>query len=65
MTGPEREKAKKAAMQERVTWESTRMGGYELLFPSADKERNKQFENMLVKSNEIFDDFTIGKRRRM
>ena len=47
MTPQEREKAKKAAMAERVAWESTRMGGYELLFPSADKDRNKQFEVML------------------
>ena len=40
------------------------MGGYELIFPSADKERNKQYDEMLAKSNEIFDDFTTGKNRR-
>lgn len=40
------------------------MGGYELVFPCADKEKNKRYDEMLAKSNEIFDDFTTGKKRR-
>ena len=40
------------------------MGGYELIFPCADKDQNKNYEVMLKKSNDIFDDFSMGKHKR-
>jgi len=55
---------KKQKLAERFQYESTRMGGYELIFPSADKEHNKVYETMLKKSNDIFDDFSFGKNKR-
>jgi hypothetical protein len=64
MSREERETLKKEKLAERFKYESTRMGGYELIFPCADKEQNKSYEAMLKKSNDIFDDFSMGKNKR-
>jgi len=40
MTPEEREKLRKEKFSERCKFESTRMRGYELIFPSSDKPRN-------------------------
>lgn len=39
------------------------MAGYELIFPSGDKARNQNYETLLKKANEIWDDFNIGKQK--
>jgi hypothetical protein len=36
------------------------MGGYELIFPSNDETRNKDYENFIQKANDLWDDFTTG-----
>jgi tubulin polyglutamylase TTLL6/13 len=63
MTNFEREKAKQEALLIRFKHESTRMRGYELIFPSNDKVKNSLYEKLLLKSNEIFDEFTTGKNK--
>ena len=60
----ERMELKKQKLSERFQFESTRMGGYELIFPCADKDMNKSYEAMIKKSNDFFDDFVMGKNKR-
>ncbi len=38
------------------------MRGYELIYPCLDKAKLYSYEQMLKKSNEIFDEFTTGKK---
>ncbi len=40
------------------------MGGYELIFPTADQSRNNQYEVWLKKSQEIWDEFFVGKNKK-
>ena len=37
------------------------MAGYELIYPSGDKIKNQNYEMLLKKANELWDDFNIGK----
>jgi len=39
------------------------MRGYELIYPSNNKEKNTIFEKLLQKSNDIWDEFTTGKQK--
>ena len=34
-------------LKERYEFEKTRQGGYELIYPSQNEERNKQYENFI------------------
>ena len=40
------------------------MRGYELIYPSSDKQTNAKYELQLKKANEIWDEFTTGKGKR-
>lgn len=40
------------------------MRGYELIYPSSDKQRNQKYELQIQKANEIWDEFTTGKGKR-
>ena len=40
------------------------MGGYELIFPSKDEEKNKKYEMFIQKANELWDDFTTGSKNK-
>ena len=44
MNPEEREKLRAQRIKERIEFEKTRNGGYELIFPSDDSELNKQYE---------------------
>jgi putative sterol carrier protein len=61
MTFEEREKIRLEKLHERFKFESTRMRGYELIYPSNNKIKNTQYEKLLQKSNDIWDEFTTGK----
>ena len=61
MTPEEREVKKQEALKERFKYESTRMRGYELIYPCSDKVKLERYEKLLQISNTIFDDFTTGK----
>jgi len=39
------------------------MSGYELIFPCGDRSRLQQYEVLLKKANELWDDFNIGKQK--
>ena len=58
--GEDREKLRQEKLRERFQFEKGRMGGYELIFPSNDETRNKDYENFIQKANDLWDDFTTG-----
>ena len=39
------------------------MRGYELIYPCEDAKKNALFDQMLKKSNDIWDEFTTGKHK--
>ena len=41
------------------------MRGYELIYPCGDKAKRATYETFLKKSQEIWDDFFVGKNRRV
>lgn len=51
-------------MAERFKYEAKRLRGYEMIYPCSNAHRNHQFENMLKKANELWDEFTTGKSYR-
>lgn len=58
--GEDREKLRQEKLRERYEFERDRMGGYELIFPSSDENRNKDYESFIQKANDLWDDFTTG-----
>jgi len=43
----DREKLRQEKLKERYKFEKDRMGGYELIFPSSDENRNKDYESFI------------------
>jgi len=43
----DREKLRQEKLKERYEFEKDRMGGYELIFPSSDENRNKDYESFI------------------
>ena len=41
------------------------MRGYELIYPSSNQDKNEMFNKMLTKANDIWDEFTTGKKHKM
>ena len=39
------------------------MAGYELIYPTGDKAKNQNYELLIKKANEVWDDFNIGKQK--
>lgn len=37
------------------------MAGYELIFPTSNQTKNQNYEMLIKKANEIWDDYNIGK----
>lgn len=64
VTGDDREKLRQEQLAKRFKFESTRLRGYELIYPSSDKARNAKYELQIKKANEIWDEFTTGKGKR-
>jgi len=56
----EREMLRTNKLTERFNFEKNRMGGYELIFPCEDYERNKTYEGFVKKANEMWEEFTTG-----
>ena len=40
------------------------MKGYELIYPCPDKVKNDKYDEMIDKSQELWDEFYVGKNRR-
>lgn len=62
--GEDREKLRQEKLKERFSYEETRMGGYELIYPSRDETRNKEYEAFIQKANDLWDDFTTGGKNK-
>ena len=58
--GEDKERLRQEKLKERYEFEKDRMGGYELVFPCQNEERNKQYEGFIQKANDLWDDFTTG-----
>lgn len=39
------------------------MAGYELIFPTGDRAKNSHYESLMLKANELWDDYNIGKQK--
>ena len=39
------------------------MAGYELIYPTGDRTKNQNYELLIKKANEVWDDFNIGKQK--
>lgn len=60
--GPqEKAELKGKKLAKRFKHEAKRLGGYEMIYPCANPVRNQQYDKMLVKANELWDEFTTGK----
>jgi Tubulin-tyrosine ligase family len=64
ISSEDKDKLKQQKLEERFKFESTRTRGYELIYPSANKDKNLLYNKLIEKSNEIWDDFTTGKRKQ-
>jgi hypothetical protein len=40
------------------------MKGYELIYPSPDKGKNDKYEEMIKKSQDLWEEFYMGKNKR-
>jgi hypothetical protein len=63
----ERRKLKEEKLKERFEFEKGKGGGYELIFPVPGEtkeaiEKNKLYESFLKKANDLWDEFTTGRK---
>ncbi len=63
----ERRKLREEKLKERFDFEKGRGGGYELIFPVPGEspeaiEKNKKYEQYLKKANDLWDEFTTGRK---
>lgn len=54
---------KQQMISDRLLYESSRMGGYKLIFPSQNQQVQTQYQTMLAKSQELWNEFFIGKNK--
>ena len=52
-------------LDERDAFEMERKGQWERIYPWPEEERNQIYSDYIKKANEIFDDFTTGKGKRL
>jgi hypothetical protein len=64
MGAEDKEKLRQEKLMERYKFEEGRMGGYELIYPSKDEEKNKEYENFIQKANDLWDEFTTGNKNK-
>ena len=51
--------------RERIAHEEKTHGGWELIYPWPEEDRNKVYGEFIVKAQEIWDEFTTGKGKRL
>lgn len=59
-----KEKLRQEKLAERHKFEEGRMGGYELIYPSKDETRNKEYDHLIQKANDLWDEFTTGNKNK-
>ena len=62
ISNEEKEKLKQERIKERSQFEETRRGGYELIYPSKNEKRNKEYDTFIQKANDLWDEFTTGNK---
>jgi len=65
--GGDRNKVREEKLKERFEFEKGRTGGYELIYPAPgetpeSKEKNKRYEAYIKKANDLWDEFTTGRK---
>lgn len=63
----EREALREEKLQERFLYERMKLNegsGYELIYPPKDEEKEEEYETMLKKANDMWDEFTTGKIKK-
>ena len=55
-----KEKLRQKKLEDRFKFESDRMGGYEMIYPCQDADRNTTYEGFIKKQQELWDEFTTG-----
>lgn len=63
ISNEDKDKLRQQKLEERFEFESSRTRGYELIYPSSNSDKNQLYNKLIEKSNEIWDDFTTGKRK--
>lgn len=58
----QREALRQQRLQERFKYESQNMRGYELIFPTMDKEKSEKYDMFINKSQDLWDEFYMGKK---
>ena len=52
-------------LEERDAYEMKRKGQWERIYPWPEEEQNQRYSDIIKKANEIWDDFTTGKGKRL
>ena len=62
----ERSKMKEERIQERIDYErmQLQMNGYEVLYPQIYEDKQEEYDKLLKKAYDIWDDFTTGKNKK-
>lgn len=60
LVGEDKEKLRQEKLKERFLFEKDKIGGYELIYPCNNEDRNKEYESFIQKANDLWDDFTTG-----
>lgn len=61
----ERARLREQALKERFEYESTRHGQWELIYPWPEEARNETYGEFIRKAQDIWDEFTTGKGKRV
>jgi hypothetical protein len=69
MTAHERRQLREQKLKERYAFENGRSGGYELIYPVPGKSaeaqaKNKLYDTYLKKANDLWDEFTTGRKAK-
>jgi hypothetical protein len=66
MGAQEREAKREESLNERFMYERMKLNegnGFELIYPPLEEEKEEEYEGMLRRANDIWDEFTTGKKK--
>lgn len=66
MSNEERESLKEERLEERFLYERIKLNtgsGFELIYPPKEEEKEEEYEEMIQKANDMWDEFTTGKKK--
>ena len=65
MDPEEKARLRAIKLKERFEWEASRHGQWELIYPWPDEARNEVYGDFIKRAQEIWDEFTTGKSKRV